>query len=429
LNFDGPRAGCDLDYVPNAARPAEPQRFLALSAAFGGCNCAIVAGQVGAGLGTSVPAAMDDVVITGMGVISALGCVPQTAFAAAFATEAGEMPDSGVRGFDPRRHLPRGRQARMNAITQYSVAAIEQALTQAGWTERTRRPTALGLLVGLSRGAAGSFQACMESVRGGAWDKASPIAFPNLVMSSVGGMAAVAVGLKGAASTLVGEAEVGLALLGHAATLLSQRPELDALVVLAADELAPLFTQLNATLYGPPVVPLAAGGVALVLERRRAAASRGAVALAQMAGWAQSFAGADDTGSSLAQAMRLAIARGEAGPADIDMAFTLARGEASADQLEAAALRGVFGNHVPSVSALSGHAGWGEASGGLLAVAMAVQALQQGRMPAPGGWLSELGAPWLTAPAAGDFTTGLIAGSSRHGNNAAVLIRKVGADA
>jgi 3-oxoacyl-[acyl-carrier-protein] synthase II len=322
----------------------------------------------------------------------------------------------------------------MNAITQYSVAAIEQALNHAGWTERKRRPQALGLMVGLSRGAAGSFQACMESVRGGAWDKASPIAFPNLVMSSVGGMAAVAVGLKGAASTLVGEGEVGIALLGHAATLLAQRPELDALVVLAADELAPLFLQLQETWQGPPVIPMAAGAVALVLERRSAAAERGAVALAEIAGWAQSFGGSQEGGAQedgvwLEQAVRLALARGDAGADQVDLAFTLARGEAICDQREAAAMLRVFGNAIPPLSALSGRAGWGEASGGLLAVAMAVEALHQGRMPAPSGALAALGAPWLDAPAAGSYANGLIAGSSRHGSHAAVLIRKVEADA
>jgi 3-oxoacyl-[acyl-carrier-protein] synthase II len=428
LNYTGPRAGCDLDYVPNAARPAETHRFLALSAAFGGCNCAIVAGQVGAGLGAKTQTAFDQVVITGMGVMSALGFDPQSAFAASFdgGIAASEM---GLAGFDARRHLPRGRAPRMNPITQYSVAAIEQALNHAGWTERKRRPNALGLMVGLSRGAAGSFQACMESVRGGAWDKASPIAFPNLVMSSVGGMAAVAVGLKGAASTLVGEAEVGIALLGHAATLLAQRPELDALVVLAADELAPLFLQLQETWQGKPAIPMAAGAVALVLERRSAAAERGAKPQAEIAGWAQSFNGAPDDGAWLEQAVRLALVRGDISADQVDLAFTLARGEPIADQREAAAMLRVFGNAIPPLSALSGRAGWGEASGGLLAVAMAVEALHQGRMPAPSGALATLGAPWLDAPAAGSYVNGLIAGSSRHGSNAAVLIRKVDGDA
>jgi 3-oxoacyl-[acyl-carrier-protein] synthase II len=436
INFGGSRAGCDLDYVPDTARPAEVSRFLALSAAFGGCNCAIVAGQPGSGPVSAPAIALDGVVITGMGVISTLGCDATSAFAAMFdgTGDWGEGTQTlDVRGFDPRRHLPRGRAPRMNAITQFSVAAIEQALTQAGWTEGKRRPTATGLMVGLSRGAAASFQACLESVRGGAWGKASPIAFPNLVMSSVGGQASVAVGMKGAASTVVGEAEVGLSLLGQAATLLSLRPDLDALVVLAADELTPLFQQLQQSWQGPSVLPMAPGAVALVLERRSAASARGAKALAELAGWAQSFDGVDGCpdpdaeGVWLEHAVRTALGRAGEAVGQVDLAMTLARGDKRLDRREAAALLRVFGNRIPPTAAVSGHAGWAEASGGLLAVAMTVMALHEGRLPAPSGRLAgTLGTPWLSAASAGRFAAGLVAGSSRHGNNAAVLIRHPG---
>jgi 3-oxoacyl-[acyl-carrier-protein] synthase II len=429
LNFGGPRPGCDLDYVPDAARPAAIGQFLALSAAFGGCNCAILAGQVGA---ESLPAsaASDTIVITGLGVISPLGCDPQAAFAASFKDGVGWASDATiapVSDFDPKRHLPRGRSSRMNRITQFAVAAIEQALTDAGWTPDRRRPTAIGLMVGLSRGAAGNFEACMESVRGGAWDKASPIAFPNLVMSSVGGQAAVAVGLKGAASTLVGEAEVGISVVAHAAALLAQQPQLDAVVVLAADELAPLFMRLQRTVHGHRTLPLAEGAVALVLERRGAAEARGAPVLASIAGWAQSFDAvpgpldADTDGVWLEQAIRAAVGRAGETPERVDLALTLARDEPRFDKREAAALLRVFGNAIPPVGGLSGHAGWAEASGGLLAIAMAIMALREGRVPAPA---TRLGAPWLAAPAEGIFRTALVAGSSRHGSNAAVLIRQ-----
>jgi 3-oxoacyl-[acyl-carrier-protein] synthase II len=379
---------------------------------------------------------LDTVVVTGIGVMSPLGCDKQTAFAASLDAEASWAPDAGmvtVRGFESKRHLPRGRSSRMNQITQLAVAAIEQALTDAGWTQPRRRPTAIGLMVGLSRGAAASFQLCMESVRGGAWDKASPIAFPNLVMSSVGGQASVAVGLKGAASTLVGEAEVGIALLGHAASLLAQRTDLDALVVLAADELAPMFLQLHNRAYGHTALPLAEGAVALVLERQGAAVARGAKPLANVGGWAQSFdavAGKlapDADGVWLEHAVRAALQQGGAGPEQVSLALTMARGEAHLDRREAAALLRLFGNTPPPIGALSGHAGWAEASGGLLAVAMAIMAMHSGLVPAPASrsGTPRLGAPWLLAPAKGDFRIALVAGSSRHGSNAAVLLHRL----
>jgi 3-oxoacyl-[acyl-carrier-protein] synthase II len=423
LNFGTARPGCDLDYVPHEAREASVDAFVALSAAFGGCNCAIVAGQVRAGDEAAAPAPEHDaIVVTGIGVISPLGCDPGAAFDAAFEEASwGEAETANVRGFDPKRHLPRGRSSRMNQITQFAVASAEQALAQAGWTPERRRPTAIGLMVGLSRGAVASFQACMESVGGGAWAKASPSSFPHLVMSSVGGQVSVAVGLRGPASTLVGEGEVGIALLGHAAALLAQRPELDALVVVTADELTPVFLQMQSAAFGRSALPLAEGAVTLVLERQRSAQARGASPLAEISGWAQSFEGGDAEGVWLERAIRAALARAGEAPERVGVALTLARGETGHDRREAAALRRVFGNTVPPIGAVSPHAGWAEASAGLLAVAMAVLSLQQGRVPRPAG---RLGMPWLQDRADGEFETALVAGSSRYGSNAAVLLRQ-----
>jgi 3-oxoacyl-[acyl-carrier-protein] synthase II len=269
--------------------------------------------------------------------MSPLGCDPETAYAAACAQEAG-WPAEGaaeVQGFDPRRHLPRGRSPRLNRITQLSVAAVEQALAMAGMPPAGRQPAAIGLMVALSRGAAASFQAYMESVRGGAWQDASPTAFPHLVMSSVGGQVSVATGLKGPASTMVGEAEAGLALLGHAATLLRQRPDVAAVVVLAAEELAPLLTELARTADGLSAMPAAEGAVALVLQRRIVATAR---PLAEVAGWAQSF------------------------------------GENNAARL-AGERAGVMAGH-------PAHCARPDASAGLLAAALAIMALQDNAAPA-----------------------------------------------
>jgi 3-oxoacyl-[acyl-carrier-protein] synthase II len=426
LAFGGTRPGCDLDYVADVARPASVSNFLALSAAFGGCNCAIVAGRVRSRPSAAPKPVLDRVVITGMGVISSLGCDAASAFEAAVGDPEDQQawpshePVARVCGFDPKRHLPRGRSSRMSAITQFAVAAIEQALTQAGWTAARRRPTEIGLMVGLSRGAAGSFQTCMESVIGGAWGKVSPTAFPHLVMSSVGGQASVAVGLKGPASTIVGEAEVGLTLLGQAAAFLAQRPQLDALVVLTADELSPLFLDLGRSAYGVPALPLADGAVALVLEQQKSAEARGADILAEVAGWAQTFdagpgeLGADDDGTWVEHAIRSALVRAGETPDSVGMAMTLRRGQQRMDQRESMALGRVFGNAIPPVGALPGRAGWAEASGGLLSVAMAVTAFRQGRVP------------WQTAAAdgPGPLRNALVTGSSKHGSNAAVLLRR-----
>jgi 3-oxoacyl-[acyl-carrier-protein] synthase II len=42
LNYGEPDPDCDLDYVPNTARPGRPRISLSTSLGFGGCNAALV---------------------------------------------------------------------------------------------------------------------------------------------------------------------------------------------------------------------------------------------------------------------------------------------------------------------------------------------------------------------------------------------------
>jgi 3-oxoacyl-[acyl-carrier-protein] synthase II len=42
LNYDEADPDCDLDYVPNTARPWRPRVSLSTSLGFGGCNAALV---------------------------------------------------------------------------------------------------------------------------------------------------------------------------------------------------------------------------------------------------------------------------------------------------------------------------------------------------------------------------------------------------
>jgi 3-oxoacyl-[acyl-carrier-protein] synthase II len=45
INLDNPGEGCDLDYVPNTARPMRIERALSNSFGFGGTNASLVFGR------------------------------------------------------------------------------------------------------------------------------------------------------------------------------------------------------------------------------------------------------------------------------------------------------------------------------------------------------------------------------------------------
>lgn len=442
LNFDQPRAGCDLDYVPRKARPVKVERFLAQSAAFGGANCVIAAGRHDPHH-ASLHYNEEAIVITGMGVISPLGCGTQEFFEAAldgrFANDPCEddalVPYAPrlarVANFDPRKHLPRGKARRMNRISQYALAATEQALEDASLTERHRQGKNVGLMVGLCRGAAESFETYMRSVEGAQWDKANPTAFPNLVMSSVGGQISIAAGLKGIASTVVGGSEIGFTLLSVAAEHLRRRTDITAVVVVVADELSPLYLQLDhARRGGVTSLPPAEGAVALVLERANLARQRSIRVRTELAGWAHSSdaapgPGLEEQGHWLEYAARRALERAQCDPSDVALVTSLARGESDYDKREAKVLARLFGGDPPPVSAMTGNIGLAEAGSGLYAVATAILALQNQRLPAPATHFGQtLGTPWLQDMSPIQGNVALVLGSGEFGGNGGVVLRR-----
>ena len=73
LNHTGNRPGCDHDYIPNEPRDGKIRAFISNSAAFGGINASVAAGE----LRTSAPKIelpFDEIWITGRGVVSSIGC-------------------------------------------------------------------------------------------------------------------------------------------------------------------------------------------------------------------------------------------------------------------------------------------------------------------------------------------------------------------
>jgi 3-oxoacyl-[acyl-carrier-protein] synthase II len=143
LNFTVPRAGCDLDYVPNHARTGRVRYFLSNSAAFGGVNAVLMGGR--AEPDRPRPArTRDDVVVTGLGIVSPVGC-GVVAFRDALRQRRhgiaplDRFPIDGcrarhaalVRDFRPRSLAPTLELRRADQINQYAAVAASLALRDA----------------------------------------------------------------------------------------------------------------------------------------------------------------------------------------------------------------------------------------------------------------------------------------------------------
>lgn len=164
IHLRAPRPGCDLDYVPNEARSAPMHHFLTNSAAFGGVNAVLVGGEV-APTRSLPPLAHDAIVITGLAVVSAVGCGLDE-FRTALREGRSGITDADrpgavgprakraalVHDFLPRRLVPSVDVRRMDRLNQYAVVAAGLGLADAGLDGGRLSEERVGVVVGLTRG-------------------------------------------------------------------------------------------------------------------------------------------------------------------------------------------------------------------------------------------------------------------------------------
>jgi 3-oxoacyl-[acyl-carrier-protein] synthase II len=448
LNFNQARAGCDLDYVPNQARRGSFAGFVSNSAAFGGVNVALVGGGkelLGARLASPLER---DLVVTGMGIVSSLGCELARVQRALQEGQRGltrsaldGAPEGRAASFDLRALVPTADPRRLDRICQLALSAATLAIRDAnladGWDlART------GTVMGLTRGPAATEQRFLEALQRDGLRRLSPKYFPAIVLSTLCGQVCEALRLGGATATIVDGAGAGLSAFLQGALQLRSNPDLDAVLVIAADELGGLYRQAYADLgltlgpndpfalydgAGRGFAP-AEGAVAMLIERASAAQRRGARVRLRVLGEAMSCDALDHKpepeGRWLASAIRDALAASELAPEAVDLIGGHGRGIASVDQRELSALRAVFGERRVPLSCASGNTGVMEAASSLFAVASAALSMGSG-LAFPLVSDSAPGSAWdfvTGSPRAGLYRTALITSSTEYGNNTALVI-------
>jgi 3-oxoacyl-[acyl-carrier-protein] synthase II len=460
LNFEEARPGCDLDYVPNKARPAVFNNFMSLSAAFGGVNVVAVGGRAELAATAPVPAAeAASIVVTGIGVVSPIGfgadafriglregvagIKPITRFDT---TGLGCQMAATIEDLPARRLAPTADTRRMDALTRFAVVATTMALKDAGLAGRLA-PERIGLHIAFSRGPVGSARLFAEALSAHGIAGLGAKFFPPIVYSTVGGQVGQSCQIRGASFTFLDGIGAGLQALVHAHDFLRQHTELDAVVVVAADEIEQGVFRMQDTLgmlapglslydeTGAGMVP-GEGAVALVIERADAAVARNARPYGKIAGVAlgneaRSDEAVDETGSVLADVATRALAAGGAAP---DVVYGLARGAARHDLREAAALRRLLKLQPVPVTSLNGQLGLADATCGLYAAAAALLGMRHGEVyptmnaAAPPGAAAGFSRGRIEGldivhaePRIGKFARSLVLGSSQHGNSSAVV--------
>jgi len=241
-------------------------------------------------------------------------------------------------GFDPVALLGR-RTARFNhRSTTLALAACGGALADAGIEVTDGNADGIGVTLGTTCGSlAGTVEFGWDTFAQERPHQVNPATFPNSVLNTAAGAAAIRFGLRGPNSTVAAGPLAGLAALRHAEVTLRAH-HADTILVGAAEELSAPLAWVAETLR--PGVVLGEGAAVLVLERPDVAAAGGRTPVARLAAVVSR---AEDVRNpdTVAAAVTAALARAEAPPGRVRLLALRHTGDAVVDAAQVAGVGAV----------------------------------------------------------------------------------------
>jgi 3-oxoacyl-[acyl-carrier-protein] synthase II len=340
------------------------------------------------------------VVVTGIGMVTALGNDAPTSWEGIVAGRSGigpltrcslpDLPPSAsiageVKGFDPEGVIDRKDARRMDWFIQYALVAADEALRDAGLggMQPVPDPEGTGVIIGSGMGGLISIMETRDLMESKGANRVSPFFIPASIVNLAAGQIAMRTGATGPNYSPVSACASSNHAIGEAFHAI-QRGDAEMMIAggteacltpisfagfAAARALAsewetpetasrPFDAKRSGFVHGE-------GAAVLVLEEAGAAKARGARILAEVAGFGMSadafhVTAPPEDGAGAARAMRRALK--SAGVAPEEVQYVNAHGTATpvGDLAETRALRAVFGAHaerlaVSSTKSMLGH--------------------------------------------------------------------------
>lgn len=348
----------------------------------------------------------EQIVITGIGVVSTFGDSPDAFRDAILEGRTGISLDTGfeaqgcrsvlsarIAGFEPSKWIPPMKLRRMDDTGPLALVIAQQAAAQAKYTVGTAPNDRAGVVLGTYNAGGRSTAEYLTALFNGGPANAPALLFNSTVGNAAAGLVGLELKLRGPNATISQKEASGLAAIVTAVDLLREG-RLDAAIAGGIDSIYDLFYRVHdrfrvmsdAREPDDSVAPFSArrrgfvmgeGGYGVWLERGDHWRARGASRLAEVLGVAASSAAVPlnawpDRPDPLVRTMRLALDDARIVATDVDVVYTSANSTQMLDRIETQALSEVFGGSRTMVTSIKGAIGECGASSAAVVVAAAL---------------------------------------------------------
>jgi 3-oxoacyl-[acyl-carrier-protein] synthase II len=359
------------------------------------------------------------VVITGMGVVTALGDTLETFWPALCAGQSGVGPltlfdttdfkvhfGGQVRDWDPVARFGVKEARHLDRFAQFAMAASISAVEDAGVDFGALPPHASGVIIGSGIGGLNEFETQHTAMMQKGPSRISPFTIPKLMVNAASGQVSIRWGLRGpnsaiatacaSAANAIGDA-FKVIQQGHAEVMITGGSEA-AITHMGLGGFASM-RALSTRNDDPPRASrpfdrdrdgfvLAEGAGILILENEEFARKRGARVYAEVLGYGMSADGShitapDEEGRGAARSMQLCLEDAELPPEAVGYINAHGTSTGLGDLAETKAMKTVFGPHAKKVMVSSTKSELGHllgASGGVELVISAL-AIDRGVLP------------------------------------------------
>lgn len=355
------------------------------------------------------------VVITGMGAVSAAGmgaealweaardgrsCVGEAVFSRPYRGRIRQAAQ--VRDFNAAAYIESNLLPFCDPVTSYLIVAGDEAVAQAGLSRATRMGPRAATIIGTGIGGMHSIEDGLHSVHVGQ-ARPDPFTVPRLIASACPSMISMRFGTTGPCFAVASACSSATQAIGMGVHLI-RSGMIDSAIVGGTEDCVTVGAMLaweGLRVLTPTVcrpfskdrngMVLGTGAAVFVLEAEDVATARGAVGLAEIAGYGTSSDAKDPvrpdaTGASAA--MRYALA--DAGVSDEEVDYINAHGTGTTvnDTTESEALGMIFGKRLPQIpiSSTKPIHGHGLGAAGALELVVTVGALRNGVAPPTINW-------------------------------------------